>query len=149
MSDVEVLGAENLARVARALKATGNKELRRELQRSIQRSTKPLKAAVRDAAKRELPRDGGLNLRVARSKITTKTSTGRDPSVRIVAKGMRDVDRGVVRHPVFGDRRTWVNQRVPAGVFSRTLEGEAPAVRRELNRTVRDVARELEGKAGR
>lgn len=151
MTDFRVTGADQLARAGRALRAQGEagKGQRKELFKAIQRATRPLKDDVKQAALRDLPRRGGLNRAVASSKITTRTRTGgRNVGVRIVAAGktvrdLRSLDRGRLRHPVFGNREVWVNQAIRPGWFTRPLEEGAPAVRRELIAAMHTVVRDL------
>lgn len=147
MIDVEVVGADKFARLSRALRDAGQKDLRRELQRGVQRATKPMKRAVSDALLDQMPKAGGLNRRLARRKLSTRTMTGRDPGVRIVGKGLKELDAGTVRHPVFGDRSRWVAQDVPAGVVSRALERERPQARAEIQRAVDSVIDDVIRKA--
>lgn len=149
--DIKVTGADRLARLGVAIKDAGDKDLRRELMRGMQRAAKPLKTAARTAALQHLPRHGGLNVRVAQSKFSARTSVaGRNPGLRIVGAGDLDLpalDRGRLRHPVFGNRRTWVNQQIPAGWFTNAMNAHAPAVRAELIKAIETVATKLEGKA--
>lgn len=143
---------EKLARLSAVLKRVGDQRLRRDLSRGIQRATVPLKKAARASARQRLPHRGGLGERVARSRISTRTRAGRNPSVRITASAgldLRSVDRGRVRHPVFGNRRTWVNQTVASGWFSGPMKASAPVVRREIvgvmDGVAADVAEVLRG----
>lgn len=152
-ADLRIEGTEQLERVARRLKDLGDGELRKELYRAIQRATKPLKAKAKDAALRDLPQRGGLNKWVASSKFSTRTrGGGRNPGVKIVAKkgthDLRALDRGRLRHPVYGNRRVWVNQSVKPGWFSKSMEDGAPDVRRELLGVLEDVARQVRGSGG-
>lgn len=143
MIEVEVEGAENLATLARALKQLGAKDLRRELYSGIQRAAKPTKGKVLASARSSLPSSGGLAALVAASKVSTRTrATGKNPRVTIEARNGHDVrsmNAGRLRHPVFGTR-AWVTQSIPAGWFSDPIEDEAPAMRREIETTMRRVA---------
>jgi uncharacterized protein YbjQ (UPF0145 family) len=142
--DVTVRGADDLARVAKRLRETGDKELKRELYRGLQRATKPLKANAQKAAGAQLPQSGGLAAIVARSRLTTKVLTGKNPAVKIVAKGTAvTTDKGFVRHPVFGG--AWVTQKVQGGWFSETLADGADEVRAELIEAMNDVAKSIDG----
>lgn len=147
--DISVSGADRLASLGAALRAAGDKDLRRELLKAMQRSAKPLKAAAREAAATRLPRRGGLAERVAGSRFSAKTRTaGKNAGVRIVGASdldLRSMDRGRLRHPVYGHRR-WVNQQIPAGWFSDALEERAPAVRVELVKAIDEVAKTLRSK---
>lgn len=145
---LRVTGANQLAEVGARLKESGDKGLRKELLRGINRSLKPAKAKVKEAARRDLPRGGGLNVFVASARIGSRTRVaGRNPAVFLTGRksghDLRAIDRGRVRHPVFGNREVWVNQEVKPGWWSQTLAGEVPAIRRGVIDTLDDVARRL------
>jgi hypothetical protein len=144
---VQMVGADALADVAKALRQAGDKDLRRELYSGLRRSAKPLIAAARDNARDTLPKHGQLNERVARSKFKVQTrGAGRNPGVRITASGVdtRLDTQGRLRHPVYGNRNTWVIQKVPAHWFTGPMERGAPRVRRELITAIATVARKIE-----
>jgi len=147
--DIRVTGADQLAAVAKRLKDAGDRTLRRELLSGIRLSTRPLIASVREAARTELPKRGGLAARVAESKIGVRTtSSGSRVGVRIVAKSGFDldaIDKGQVRHPVFGHLDRWVVQPVEPGWWSQTLADGAPVVRAALIVVMDAVARKVEG----
>lgn len=147
--DIRLVGAEDLERLGKQLKELGDKELRRELFRGFARATKPLKEAASDRAVRELPKRGGLNRWVAASKLATRTRvSGKNVGVRIVGtkKGsdVEAIDRGRLRHPVFGNRKVWVTQEVKPGWFTVAIQAGAPGVQRELVEVMDDVARKVE-----
>lgn len=148
MAQLEVQGAEKFEKVAKALKQAGDKELRKELYSAINRATKPLRANAKKSAERNLPKSGGLNKRVARARMSAQRRTGRNPGVKIVAKGMDQFDlmnRGMVRHPVYGNRRRWVNQPIPEAKdwFTEPMQNGAKDVRREIVDAIDDVAKKL------
>jgi len=154
MGDFGVRGAAQVERAAKALKMQGEagKGLRKEMLRTIQTTTKPLREGLKGSARSTLPKRGGLAATVAGSGISTRTrTTGSKVGVRIVATGgkkVRDIratDRGRLRHPVFGNPTTWVDQAITPGWWSKPLAAFAPKVRRELlaamERVNRDIAR--------
>lgn len=148
MADVSVTGADKFAAVAKALKQVGDKELQKELYSSINRATKPMRAEAKKSAEQNLPRSGGLNKRVARARMSTRRRAGRNPGVKIVATGMSQlglIDRGRVRHPVFGHRDRMVNQSIPQARdwFTKPMEDGAKDVRREIVKTLDDIAKKL------
>lgn len=140
-------GPDRLRRFGRNLREQGEKTLRREVYRGINRATKPMRANAKAAARARLPHRGGLAERVARSRLTTRTRlVGRNPSVRIIATSpdnVRRIDRGTVRHPVFGHTDRWVTQPVNPGWFTDPMEAGAVRARREVEQALRDVARQL------
>lgn len=153
---VEVIGVDQLQRLARDLKAAGNKELSRELRRGIQRAAKPLKAGAKEAALEELPKSGGLAERVASSKFSTTTRLGtRNPSIRIVGRGnegatgsqldLNSLDRGRIRHLVYG-HRPWQSQVIQPLWFSHRMETIADTtVRADIMKAIETVADKLGG----
>lgn len=146
--DLTIQGADKLEHLAYKLKETGNKEMRRELFRAVNRATKPMRDAARHAARENLPRRGGLNEWVAASKFSTSTRTGRD--VRVAVKGnksghdLRALDRGRLRHPLFGNRSAWFTQEIRAGWFTEAMQRESPRVGRVLLTVFDVIARDLE-----
>lgn len=147
MIEPRIKGAEQLGELAARLKAAGDqgKGLKRELSASLQRATKPLKIKAQKAAGDTLPQSGGLAGIVSKSKISTRTRSGKDPGVSITVRGTAmSTDRGFVRHKVFG-RPPWVSQSVQGGWFTETMKASAPEVRKELNEAIEAVADKIEG----
>ncbi len=145
--DVRVTGAQDLEALAKRIREAGDarKGLKSQLTKAITRATKPLKADAKRAAAARLPQSGGLAARVAKTSITTKTLTGRDPAVKIVAKGTAlSTDRGYVTHPTFGNRDAWVRQPVASGWFTDTIADGAPTVRREVIEAMDDIANQID-----
>lgn len=147
-ADIVVRGAEDIAAVSKALRAMDDKELRREFHRGINRATKPLKEDAKANARATLPRRGGLNNFVAKTSLSTRTRSGQNPGVRIVAQKTKKagrksdvnaIDRGRLRHPVFGNRKVWVTQTVTPGWFTKPMENGAERVRKELLGVLDDV----------
>jgi len=116
----------------------------------MRRSAKPLKAAARYGARRRLPTRGGLAERVAESKFGVRvTSSGKRTGVRVVGRSgydLQGLDEGLVRHPVFGNRKRWVSETVRPGWFSDAEEGKAPEVRDNIDHALDELGRELEAR---
>jgi hypothetical protein len=51
---------------------------------------------------------------------------------------------GRLRHPVFGNRKRWVNQRGQAGWWTRIVATRTPRMRAEVERVLGDVRRDLQ-----
>lgn len=144
--DLEVRGAEQFQVLAKALRQVGDKELRRELYAGINRATKPLRGRIKESAAEKLPHRGGLAKIIAGSKFSTRSSSGRNPGIRIMGRSKHNVgqmDRGRVRHPVFGNKQKWVLQSVPEGWFTEPIKQAAPQIRDELAQSMQDVAEKL------
>lgn len=131
--DVDVRGGEDFFRLSKALKAAGQTDLRKELNKALRAAAKPLIPKTRAAARVRLPRAGGMAEAVARASQRVQVRTGaKTAGVRVVVSkttAARAANKGAVRHPVFGSDR-WVTQEIPKaeGWFDETLNEEAPKV---------------------
>lgn len=143
---MDVRGGEDFERFARALKDAANKDLARELNKGLNEAAKPFKAAVQRSARQRLPRRGGLNETVAKSRISVRKSA--KTGIRIQAGGRRSqldrINAGQVRHPVFGGN-TWVDQSVTPGFWDEPARDLGPKVvdegRKALDRVVAEIER--------
>lgn len=146
--ELRLVGADALSDVAKDLRRVGDKDLKKQMNRALRAATKPAIAETRKFARDLLPRRGGLNERVARSRFRTKIRTGANPSVRITATGLdaRLNSQGRDRHPVYGNRDAWVEQKVKPGWFDVPMRRGSRHVREELVRAIDEVAKQLEGK---
>jgi hypothetical protein len=145
--DFEVHGADQFLKLSKALKNAGRTELRKELHKGIRQAARPLIPAARAEALRRLPKSGGLAAQVAKEPARVQQRTGSDPGVRIVIGrnrgGARAANRGVIRHPVFGNREVWVDQRVQPGWFDDSMKASAPEIRRGIERAMDAVIDEI------
>jgi len=148
MASVEA-GSRQLHNLARLLKESGDRELRKELLRGIRDSNKGTIRKVRANAEATLPKRGGLAAKVARSKIATRSRVsgtnigvkirGTDPRVNL-----NRLDDGKLRHPVFGNRRNWAEQSVPRGWFSEPIRDDLPRILRDIHQVVAEVADKIQ-----
>lgn len=144
---VEVKGVEQLDELAARLRAAGSGGgLRRQVTAALEDVTMPLPQALRSSAGSTLPRRGGLGARVARSRfdVSVQSDAG-GVGVHVQAVGEYDLaglDRGLVRHQVFGRGRL-VTQRIRPGWLSRPIDGAVAAVPAALNEAARRVAADI------
>jgi hypothetical protein len=146
--DIEVTGAEQFAAVAKRLRAAGEegKGLQKELQAAISKEAKPAGRYVAASAGSNLPHRGGLGYAVAGANISVavqRTSV----RMRLKTKGwdLAAMDRGRLRHPVFGNREVWVTQKIRPRLFTVPFQKSAPRVREQIVKAVDDVAKRIEG----
>ena len=142
-------GADQLRVVAQRLKAAGGGGgLRRDLLRGIKTAANPVLDDVRASASAELPKAGGLAERVAGSKFTVQVRTGaKTAGVRIRGQSGWNIgrmNRGILRHPVFGNRDVWVEQSITPGWFDHPIQARAEPIRLAVVAVIDDVARRLE-----
>lgn len=133
--------AREFTALARRLQREG-RELRSELYRGINRATKHLKEKIRESARSKLPKRGGLNKRVAKTKIVTKRRmSGVRAGVRIVGASGYDIgsiNLGHVRHLTYG-HLPWSDQAVKPGFWTEPIIADAPVVRKEIDRVMDDI----------
>ena len=161
-------GARDLERLYLRVRAVGDNELRKELLRGIRVAVKPLPVAIKAAAKSDLPSSGGLGASIARSSITSRTRTSSsshgEAGVRLIGQKEREasksarrgkkgkakpparyldiasLDRGRLRHPLFGNRERWFSQQVKPGFWTNTINERADEIQRDLVQVLDDVA---------
>ena len=150
----QIEGTEQFRAAAKALNELGDREVRKAVYRSFREIAKPLGEAARDSGAEAMPHRGGLSARVAASKVGIRNSTtGRNPGVAIILTTREGyklgyLNQGSLRHPVFGHRKTWRGQTVPAGKFTEGFEKGADKVRAKVIDALETTTSEAMRKAG-
>ena len=148
---MKVEGGQQLRELTVELKAA-DKALLLAMRRNLRAIAKPAAAAVKAEELRVLPKKGGLNEWVAGTPVGVRITAGpRTAGVRLVQskKGRskpHDLlamnETGAIRHPVFGQRKTWVEQDgLPTGWFERPLLAMAPAATAAMVKVMDETAR--------
>lgn len=152
MADFQLTGADDLARLGRQLRQAGRRDLQRELYRGINAAAKPLDQNIKYAMDQFLPDQYAAEL-AASLKTTVKRRGGKNPSVRLVGKAktrrgverdLSSLNRGRLRHPLFGNRRHWFNQAVRTGWWDHPIIQWRPEFARRVDQVVRDVMQKIE-----
>jgi len=150
--DLRITGADQMLDVGKRLRAAGEqgKGLRKQMTAEIRDAAKPIYPKIKASAASRLSQRGGLARRVARSRISTKVRMGgRSVGVRIVGTNAYQIaamNRGRLRHPVYGNRSVWVTQKIKPGWFSDPIKAEARSLQRAALKAVEKVGRQVEGK---
>ncbi len=146
--DVEVQGGDEVRRIAARLRhAANSRETQNAINRGLRRVAKPLIQDIKTEARATLPRSGGLAAYIAKASFTAVASSGtvKISAVRTKATGEVDlklIDRGRVRHPVFGSRK-WVLQNVRPGFISRPVEDAGPAAQIAMLKVLEDIENQI------
>lgn len=173
-SSVQILGTGQLVTLSRRMRAAGGPRLRRNFARRIRRATEPLHRDLQQAARtlplqsegRKRNRDGRMGrggpspttrpfrpMLAGGVRISVRMTSSPGARVwvdrsRIEPKARNVLNQinatGRLRHPVFGNRRRWANQRSEAGWWSRRVRAGTPRMQAEVERVLRDVRRDLE-----
>lgn len=152
--EIRVTGAAGLRKLAADLRRADRIDLQRELRKALTDTAKPLYRKVVAEIEEIIPHRGGYSSVLADSYYQTVSvrSAGSGAGVTIVgrAKGkaeLRDVaavNRGVLRHPVYGHRSRWATTRVPPGFFDRPAKDIEPDLVRNAEAAIDRVADKLE-----
>lgn len=151
MIKVKLTGIEDFRRAAKAIRVNGRKDLQKELLRGIRDATKPIGRTVREHLPTYMPRRYAPVLSAA-LRFTTKTKTSGWPEVTVTARAkgkfeprrVTALDKGTLRHPLFGMRKHWYAQKIPPGFFTKPANTVLDEVRAEASRAVERAARQLE-----
>lgn len=173
-SSVQILGTGQLVTLSRRMRAAGGPRLRQNMTRRIRRAAEPLHKDLQKAVQtlplqsegRKRNRDGRMPRggpspttrpfrQMLAGSVRLSVRTAGSPGARIwidrsrIEPKARNVlnqinSTGRLRHPVFGNRRRWANQRSQAGWWSRRVQAGTPRMRAEVERVLRDVRRDLE-----
>lgn len=145
MVTIRTDGADDLDRIAAALRQAADRELQKKVSGAMRGPARVLGRVVLDEGSQEMPSRGGLAARIRElGRVGVSNSLrGRVASVNVILKNkgvnLKALDVGVLRHPVFGNRGWWVQQQVPGGAFSRAFDREAGSVRDEVTKAAQDV----------
>lgn len=151
--DVTLQGADDVDALVRRIRThADSKALKRELYAGINRVTKEVRGDMKANIGPSLPNRGGLaSLVMAKVSLTTTASYGRNAGVRIRARhktsDLKRLNAGRLRHPVFGNRRVWVEQTagVNPGFLDEAFDKNKPEVTRGIQQVMAEIARKVEG----
>lgn len=155
--EVRIYGADDIARVAAEVRRLGNgRTIPNRMTKRIRNAVPTIRRAVKASALATLPAGGGLGTWVARAGVRASVKRGpRSAGVLLVSgrrsqgggkSDLRRLNLGRTRHPRFGDRRQWYPQTVPAGYFTKAVEGDGlDAFRHEVNEAIGEAVREVFG----
>lgn len=143
--------ADDFRLLALRLKNTGERELRRELDKAITDAARPVLTQIRTELPDHLPDPYAVvldeDLRLSLSRRLSIDTPG--ISLRGTTRGIggrrriRRLDEtGVLWHPLFGNRRRWYGQtsHVRSGFFTDPAQHSAPRVRDAIINAMQDVA---------
>lgn len=168
VQDVRIIGTGQLLELQRKLRAAGHDNIRNSMQRRIRRAAEPMRDDLqnsirhlsinsqgRGSGKRGGPSPTSRPLRatIANAIRISVRNTGL-PGARVwIDKGQLPPDlrsipgllnsKGKIRHPVFGNRRRWVQQTAPPLWWDRVVRAHRPRMEREVERVLHDVRQKL------
>lgn len=148
--DLEVK-SDDIDNLVRAIRQHADrKALEKELRSGLNRVTKDIRGKLIEVIPAALPRRGGLAAQMqARTTSRTSAKPGKyaGVSMRFQSRGhdIRTLTGKRLRHPVYGNRKAWVDQTegVQPSVFLGEFDKQKPEIQREIVRVLEDVARKV------
>lgn len=161
--DIEIIGADALARLAAQIKVEAGKGVGPEMGRGLRKASAPVQRAIRSEY-RSLPASGGYAAAFSKSlRFRTALRAGaRRASFTLTTfadgtKARRDIEAlegGKLRHPVFGRSRAgkrkgerstnpWAVTAVRGSFHKRGTDGAADEAEREMAKVLADLAERL------
>jgi hypothetical protein len=146
MADGLRINAAEYVRFA-ALVKTFDRKVRNGIRKRIRESARAFGPEIVQEGAEPLPDRGGVEAAVVakgRAPTVAQTSTG----VRLVLgkkKGPQigRMNEGNLRHPVFGRRKAWVDQPVPAGSWTAAAEARLPKLRDAVRAEMESILKEF------
>lgn len=128
---IEVRGLDSFDKFSKTLNEASH-DLAGEFSKAAVSALKPLPKELDQAIEATMPRRGGYASRVRRSaKMIIRLQSGGRFSLR-GRHAFRQLDRGILRHPLFGDRERWYQQHITPGFWSKTVGHASIGVEREM-----------------
>ena len=136
-------GRDQLRLVTARLKDAGDQGqgFRKELLRQINEAAKPLVRQISDAAHlRPYMPNRYAEVLASDLSVSAQRILAKDPRVSIRCKGrehrrkVKQLDAGLIQHPLYGDREHWFRQTsgMKAGFFTDPCEKATPQVREHV-----------------
>ena len=118
----------------------------RDLRKRLRAAGKPLAEGLVQDGPEGLPSSGGLADWLRQSKGTVSMTQSR-LEIKLSRGGRHDlgaINRGQLRHPLYGNRRVWVVQSVASGTYDKAFEKHAEQALPEVERVLDDIMREIQ-----
>lgn len=122
------------------------KSVARSLRKRLRDAGKPLAQGVVEDGPEGLPSSGGLADWLRQSKGSVSMTQSR-LEIKLARGGRHDlgaINRGQLRHPLYGNRRVWVVQSVASGTYDKAFEKHAEQALPEVERVLDDIMREIQ-----
>lgn len=135
---IQVGGFDSFERFSKTLNEAAN-DVAGEFSNAAVNALKPLPHEIDEAIDAVMPRRGGY---AATVRSTTKRVLRLQSGGRFSLTGkhaFRQLDRGILRHPLFGDRERWYQQRITPGFWSKTTVHASIEAEREMRAALQRI----------
>lgn len=148
---VTVSGTADLRTLRDRMVALDKRGLGKPMAKALNKAADPLRKEIRAETVRSLP--SGYGPTMARSLRFRQQARGSGTSaevvIRVYAQGraqrrfMPDANKGKIRHPRWGDRGHWYQQKVRGGFVDRPQSRLAETAARRMQDVIDDVAKQI------
>lgn len=148
---VRVTGSAQLHHVMQVLRETGNEGLGKGMAAGLRLAAGQLTPAVLAEVPRSMPRGYAPVLSKSlqfRTEVRAFKHVAR-VTWRVYGDGQKErrdvpgLNRGTLRHPLFGNRQWWVDQKVRRGFVDRPVDRLGPVASRQMQIVVDKVAEKI------
>lgn len=139
----KVSGGGGVAAARGRLEQAARGGLRRDLERAVATGTARVEPEYRGRLSRRMPQRGGAAREIA-SRIAVnraRIAYGQRISARHSNFDMRSIERGRLRHPLFGDRGNWYDTPVPPRLFAESVRACDDELREQITAAMRRATR--------
>lgn len=137
---VAIDGAAALRKAEKKANLLAAKGIQNALRKEVRGATKATRYKIRDEVRAQLPKRGGLNKWAGKVPSISVNTQGKRQGVKIklTRRGadMQALNRGVARHPVFGNRRVWANTTVPNKWFDKAADKDKGRLVSEMEKGI-------------
>ncbi len=140
------LSGVELRYVAGQLRKAAAKDLKAELRKAQRKALSPLQKEIKAEALATLPKRGRYNVVMSKAVKVAILGTGTARlQARVYAIGkkeqrdVRAVNAGILRHPVFGNRKNWATTRVKRGFVDHAFDRVADRMLDEAGQAVQVI----------
>lgn len=133
-----VSGRTDIAKEVAKLQRLERANLRKELRAAMASASKPARMRVKADEMAFLPKRNGMAKKYAHVPTQTYSVSGDQVSMKWKQhrKGsdLESLNRGRIRHPLFGHKRTWYNQAITPGMWSLSVKKEGAPIVDDMTR---------------
>jgi hypothetical protein len=149
--EVSIQGAAAYKRVAAQMRAEGNKDLSRKMSDALSRSLAPVRASIETEAGKAMPSGyrglltGSLRHRMSRRNAgqTARIILATYADGKQERRDVRSLNKGVLRHPLWGRKKVWYVTAITPGFHDRGVEDALEQAQDAMISVVEDFAARL------
>mgnify|MGYP000928117852 CR=1 FL=1 len=158
--DIRLAGINEVLKLAKQIRATGDKGLGREMARALNEAIEPVKTAIGASAERTMPSGYAPVLTASLRHRRAQRTAARQASLRLttIGEGVKEqrdlvrLNKGELRHPVFGrSRKTkrgrrknpWATTKIQPGFHDAGVKNAGPEAEKRLGKVLDNFADRL------